>query len=216
MGQISPELAIRILHDWVPGGALDAVHLMGQTADNQESVLGRAVELLLARRCAQLTIMDEAISGYPGGRAWKTEIQQRLGDIRIPLIELPFPLDDRGVKMSHTYGEAVAVVSAANKRGWKRIGIVAQPLHALRSFAAFVTVVLSNLPRLKVYNIVGLPLPWNESVVHSQGTLRGLRRDLLREELARCHKYQLQGKLVSQDAILTYLNRRDGEHATGP
>lgn len=203
-------LLTRVLCDFVPRELkLDAVHLMGQTTDNQESVIARAVELIKANRFDCLTMFKEKISGQPGGEIWEKEIRSRVGEVSIPIIQLSFPFIE-GVKMSNTYGEAIALVSEAKSRGWKHVAIVAQPLHQLRSFTAFVTVIEKNLPDLKVYNIVGQSLDWSTHVVHSQGTLTGVRADLLQEEFARIARYQAMGYLAPQDTVLQYLNRRDG------
>ncbi len=202
-------LITRVLCDFVPTGLkLDAVHLMGQTADNQESVIARAVELIKADKFGCLTMFKEKISGQPGGKIWEKEIRNRIGQVSIPIIQLSFPFIE-GVNMSNTYGEAITVVSEAKSRGWKHIAIVAQPLHQLRSFLAFVTVVERDLPELKVYNIVGQSLSWSQRVVHSQGVLTGVRADLLQEEFSRVMKYQQIGDLVSEHTALQYLNRRD-------
>jgi len=52
-------------------------------------------------------------------------------------------------------------------------------------------------------------MSWQEEVIHSQGTLKAKRRDLIQEELERIEKYQSKGDLASPARVLSYLNKRE-------
>jgi hypothetical protein len=72
-----------------------------------------------------------------------------------------------------------------------------------------VTVTLRYFPDLFIFNFTGITLPWLDKVVHSQGTLSGTRKDLIKAEFDRIDKYQRKGDLASEREIIEYLNRRD-------
>jgi len=65
---------------------------------------------------------------------------------------------------------------------------------------------------LWIYNCVGEPVDWLQYILHSQGTTKGIRKDLLQlSELRKINKYYEQGSLVTVEKILTYLNQRDAD-----
>jgi hypothetical protein len=47
-----------------------------------------------------------------------------------------------------------------------------------------------------------------DDVIHSQGTLRAKRHQLIQAEIERIDKYQNIGDLASTEAVLNYLNKR--------
>jgi hypothetical protein len=72
-----------------------------------------------------------------------------------------------------------------------------------------VSVALREFPELRVYNRVGMALPWHETVFHSQGTLACTRSDLIHRELERIERYQAKGDLASTAEVFDYLTQRD-------
>ena len=52
-------------------------------------------------------------------------------------------------------------------------------------------------------------MSWQEEVIHSQGTLKAKRRDLIQEEVERIEKYQSKGDLASSEQVLSYLDKRE-------
>ncbi len=205
---------IRILCDFIPKSVkLDAIHLVAETAYSQGSVIKRAIKIVEADLCNNLTLMDEQIVGYPGGEAWKKELHGLCSSLSriypITITKIPFPIIE-GVMASNSYGEAIAVVTEAEKEGWEHIGIIAQPLHQIRSFLGFVKVRERIFPELKVYSIVGESLAWTEHVIHSQGVETGKRASLLIGECKRIIKYQGFGHLATFQEAIEYLNWRDG------
>ena len=72
-----------------------------------------------------------------------------------------------------------------------------------------VTVALREYPELLIYSYPGIAMSWQEEVIHSQGTLKAKRRDLIKEELERIEKYQGKGDLTTPEQVLGYLNKRE-------
>ena len=71
-----------------------------------------------------------------------------------------------------------------------------------------VTVALREYPELLLYSYPAVAMPWQEEVVHSQGTLKATRSELIHMEFERINKYQNKGDLASFEEVLTYLNNR--------
>jgi len=185
------------IEQWIP-----IVYLFGQTSDNQISVLSRGMELWKKKLVASILINDGEIKhGYPGFASWKHELL-RMGVVENAILPLRSNILNENV---NTYTEARALVLYARAHGWKRIYISASPFHQLRAFISTVSVLLREYPSLCVYNAVGTPLPWSETVRHSQGTLIGKRRDFLKTELESIYCYYLKGDLVPPEKVLAYL-----------
>ena len=71
------------------------------------------------------------------------------------------------------------------------------------------SVLLREFPGLRVYNRVGVPLPWDDTVVHSRGVLQCTRSELIHSEMARIERYRNKGDLVLEREVLAYLQWRD-------
>ena len=206
------ELLGKILCDYIPNGViLDAVHGVGQTPHNQHSVITKLVKLVQAGETSYLTVAGPAGNGYPGGAVWEAELRQQLSQAAVTIEQVPYALryGSKDLFSVNTYGEALAAVRLAYWKGWKSIGITAAPFHQLRAFMSFVTAAVREYPELKIYSLVGTPLNWDEEAVHSQGTLRATRSDLLKVELSKIIEYHAKGWLVSSGQALEYLQQRD-------
>ena len=200
------ELLIRVLCDIEPAEPVDAAYLFAQTADNQQSVFDTGLALAAAGQADRILIADSGVmSGYPGFQAWRQELLAS-GLPEKKLAGTP----TSAFATLHTLIEATALVQYARMHHVHKLLIVAPPFHQLRAFMTVVTVARRELPELRVYNRVGGSLPWQEVVVHSQGTLQCQRRELIQSELDRIDRYQQKGDLAPKDEILNYLNWRDG------
>ncbi len=200
-----PELIIRILCDTPPPFIPDAAFLFGQTEDNQESVLTAAVQLLSARLTPRvLFVQTGPLSGFPGFEAWQQKLQ--MAGIRNEQIEGIAGIDS---PILHTLIEAEAMVRFAKEKGYQTLYIVSPPFHQVRAFMTAVTAALREFPELTLYSHPGVALPWQETVVHSQGSTWGTRSDLIHGELVRITKYHQQDDLASVEEVLAYLNGRD-------
>ena len=109
----------------------------------------------------------------------------------------------------NTLTEAQMIVRYARAHRWRTLAISAAPFHQIRAFVSTVSVALQEYKKLLVYSVVGCSLDWQENVHHSQGVLRGLRKELVKTEHDRLLRYHAKGDLLSCHEILTYLNARD-------
>jgi hypothetical protein len=199
------ELLTRVLCDLDPEIEAEGAYLFGQTVDNQLSVFETGVDLVRQRQAKQVLIPDSAPQcGYPGFQAWHQALSASgLGEgdvVGIPIAPC---------SSLNTLTEAEALVRYAVSNGMTRIFVVATPFHQLRAFITTVSVVSREFPALRVYNRVGTALPWNQTVLHSQGVLQCTRSELIHTEMARIERYRREGNLVSQDQVFSYLQWRD-------
>lgn len=181
-------------------------YVYGNTADNQSSCLEKAILLHEAGVVSHICICDgETGHGYPGFLAWREYLVAR----GIPCDHI-LPVSGPETRDSvNTLSEAQVLVRTAREVGWKELVLVAAPFHQVRGFITVVSLLLREYPALKVYSEVGTPLRWDELALHSQGTLRDTRSNLVGEELTRMQRFHAQGDLVSAEAVLSYLEKRD-------
>ena len=201
----SNELIFRVLCDVRAKTTVDGAVLFSQTKDNQKSVFLAAKKILdkkLAKKI--LFINSEPICGYPGFSAWTKELN-KLG------IQCNDMVGVQLIKTNsfNTLIESQAIVNYAAQKKYRSLYVVASPFHQLRAFMTMVTVALSNYPDLLIFSYTGISLPWLAKVAHSQGTLLGTRKDIIKAELERIEKYRCKGDLSSETEIIEYLNRRD-------
>ena len=116
---------------------------------------------------------------------------------------------NKETSMLNTLIESEAIIRFARQKSYHSLFVVAPPFQQLRAFMTAVTVALSEYPELLIYSYPGVAMPWQEEVIHSQGTLKAKRRDLIQEELERIAKYQSKGDLASPEQVLSYLNKRE-------
>jgi hypothetical protein len=197
---------MRVYSDPLPPAPADFAFVFGQTADNQDSVLQQARYLLASGQTARVGFLDAPpMSGYPGFAAW----HKWLADSGVP------PNQIEGVPFGnhpliHSRIEAADMLQHARTRGYRTVLVLAAPFHQLRAFMTTVTVALETHPDVRLHSVPGLPLPWLEQAVHSQGQVSGQRRELVASEWTRIEKYTQQGDLATVEQALAYLNRRDG------
>jgi hypothetical protein len=199
------ELLIRVLCDIDPEIEAEGAYLFGQTVDNQLSVFETGVNLVRQRQAKQVLIPDSAPQcGYPGFQAWHQALSASgLGEADVTGIPIA-PCSGL-----NTLTEAQSLVRYARANGMTRIFVVATPFHQLRAFITTVSVVSREFPDLRVYNRVGTALPWDQTVLHSQGMLQCTRSELIQTEMARIERYRRKGDLVSEAQVFSYLQWRD-------
>jgi len=200
------ELIERVFSDIEAHGKADSVYLFGQTVDNEESVFTTAAELFMSGKVGKVAFGE-------GGQLVTGEIYQT-PDWRGKLLNRGVPENaivtiQIKAKLAHTHTEALALVEYAKVQGWKTLYVTSPAMHQLRVFVNTISIVLHEYPELKVFNKVGMPLPWAQEIIHSQRIERGTRACLVRAEWNRILRYYEKGDLVSAKEILDYLNRRD-------
>ncbi len=102
-------------------------------------------------------------------------------------------------KSRNTYEQAVQVIGLAQKKGWKRITIVASHYHAYRAFLTFLCVQKTELPDLVMDMASVKGLDWYEE------TGWGRRIDLLESEFEKIDAYQKKDNVASYKAGIEYL-----------
>jgi hypothetical protein len=94
-------------------------------------------------------------------------------------------------------------------KNYRSIIVIAAPFHQERAFMTAVSVAIREYSDLCLYSYPGRALAWDEQVVHSQGTVRATRSELILSEQERINTYQKKGDLVSYSQVLSYLKKRD-------
>lgn len=203
------ELATKIFCDVQPADATCAAYLFGQTVDNQHSVLTRAQRLLTKGATRRILFCGAAPgAGYPGFERWRSLV---LESGVPPHCVGVVPFDSSAVL--NTYTEAEAVVHHCRMHNYQSLSVIAAPFHQLRAFSTAITLALRHHPQLKLFSVVGDPLPWDETVTHSQGTLKAAREQLIASEVQRIDRYQRKGDLAATSDLLAYLRSRDAAMA---
>lgn len=199
------ELLTRVLCDNLPSQSADGAYLSCTTFDNQASDFPMAKLLIDQSLVAKTLILKSgAISGYPG----VDQCRERLIKTGLTPQQIQFvPLESS--TSLNTLIESQALIRFARKCDFNSLIVVSPPFHQLRTFMTAVTVALREYPELDIYSCPGKPLPWLESVIHSQGILKAPRRQLILEELARIRTYQNKNDIAKFEDIIDYLAHRD-------
>jgi len=176
-----------------------------QTISNQQSIFKAALSLLNNSLTYKILILNtKAKSGYPGFAEWKQQLQQ------LGLYEEQIEgVIKKETSMLNTLIESEAIIRFAKQHSYRTLFVVAPPFQQLRAFMTAVTVALREYPELLIYSYPGVAMSWQEEVLHSQGTLKAKRRDLIQEELERIEKYYSKGDLASPKQVLSYLDKRE-------
>lgn len=185
-------------------GPFEMLYLYGETTDNDQSHLLRAIELAEAGAMKSIGISGaDAQNGYAGFDVTVLRLKAFGWKSTMPIVRLPSEGN------ANTLSEAESLVAYARMKGGD-FGIVAPAFHLVRAFMTMVTAI-GPYP-IRVYAIQGVQLRWNEPIVHSQGVVRGTRIELVGEsELPRLEKYRAPefGGMLSAAAVLDYLKWRD-------
>jgi hypothetical protein len=199
------ELLTRVLCDLQPKNPTNGAYLYCQTKSNQQSIFQAAYFLLNNTLTYRILILNtKAKSGYPGFTEWKKQLHQLgLSEEKIEGVL------NKETSMLNTLIESEAIIRFARQHSYHSLFVVAPPFQQLRAFMTAVTVAIKEYPELLIYSYPGVAMPWQEEVIHSQGTLKAKRRDLIQEELERIAKYQSKGDLASPEQVLSYLNKRE-------
>jgi hypothetical protein len=199
------ELLTRVLCDMRPPAPADAAYLYCQTAGNAPSLFVTARELIADCSARKILILhSDAKSGYPGYPQWKQQLLGAgLSEAHIEGVEI------QETAVIQTLIESEALIRHAWRKQFASLVVVASPFQQLRAFMTAVTVAVRLYPGLAVYSRPGRALPWQDQVLHSQGTLKAKRSELIGAELERIAGYQKKGHLAPFEQVLTYLTARD-------
>lgn len=211
MTSLRSDLLVRILCDLLPLGALDAAYMFGETADNQFSVFEAAAEIYHEGFAQKILISaSEPKSGYPGFGPWFNALRQ-MGVPEDALLGVPFPESE--TKM-HTSNESLALMRFCREQGFQKIAVSAASFHQPRAFLSAVSAAAREHRTCRVYSFPGIPLPWEERVVHSQGIEEGTRFEFISREMEKIEIYREQGDLISDEMLAAYLENRDAQEGS--
>lgn len=205
------ELMMRTYADVDPPSVADTIYCYGQMPDNITSVTEKAFSLWSTNRAKIISIPDQRTLpkyGWFYDLAEKSLLNlysqsQNCKDFIVPIVH---PSE---FQIAHTHTEAIGLIRHAKEKRWKTIYITALPSHLLRAFCETITAVLKEYPKLHVYASAGKVLPWTKNAEHSQGTISGLRFEVIESELQKIQQYCAKGSLATAKQILNYLNIRD-------
>lgn len=116
------------------------------------------------------------------------------------LIKLGVPKEDVELeeKSLTTRDQAVEVMQIVQKKGWKRVILVASNYHQLRAFMTFLKAMKEQGLQIEIINAPARDLKWFEE------TGWGTRIDLLETEIDKIEQYQKKGHVVSYEEALEY------------
>lgn len=180
----------------------DGIYLFGQTKDNEKSVFSSAIRAVDNSLTDNVLISGgKCFPGYQGYESWSDFLQKKLETtvLKVPL---------RDPKMN-TLTESNSLLEYMNKEGLNSVYVTAAPFHSLRVFMTASSVVIRKNPKIKIMNLFGGQLPWNDEVYHSQGSLKATRFDLIEHEMERIKSYTKKGDILPAREILDYLKQRD-------
>lgn len=187
---------------------LDACYGLAQSNDNRASVLGAIGELYKNDLCKKVLLSGEgALSGYSGFLSWR-EVLENEHSVPSDIIHgaVGSTYVDNGVVCVNTYTEALAAVKFADAHGFRDIAIVSPEFHVARAFFIFASAAVQLNSKVNIWPTPGLPLSWDEEVIHSQGIQRGTRKEIAIVEYEKIFLYK---NLESLEVVHSYMNERD-------
>lgn len=202
------ELLTRIICDTESGDIADSAYVFGQTSANQDSALLAAAALYQGKKTKNIVIgvLEGFGECYPGFEVWR----EKLAELGVPSEHI-IAISIVGDPPANTNTEAKSFVRFALKNNWRRVYVVAPPIHVVRAFINTISANTFAGSGLMIYAHAGRPDAWQEEIVHSQCKARGRRKDLLFGELERIERYHEKADLVSAREILEYLDWRDAQ-----
>ena len=206
-------LVPRILCDYrdPSRGPYQLAFIYGNTPDNEDSSFLRAIELANAGAVESLGMSEgDRGRGYEGFDHSVARLKEIGFPSGIPIMKFDIGGNVNTLSEAQKLAEyARSIVEAGQSDG--DIAIIAPPFHIVRVFMTTITALKRNNVSVRVYAVPGVPLPWLQEAVHSQGLTKKKRAELLNDELQRLEKYQAPefGELHTPRRVLEYLDWRD-------
>ncbi|MEK7640475.1 MAG: hypothetical protein AAB389_00565 [Patescibacteria group bacterium] len=197
------------------GRSYDAIYLVGQTEANEESVLRRCYQII-RDTCTEVRKICLVRSQFPPEKRkypnfavdWKRWLSSRSSSaLAVGFSIFDFPEGP----VEHTGTEMMGLVSHSKKQDWKDVLLIAAPFHQLRSFLSAVAATRKLDYPVRLWNLLGVSLPWGEQSVHSQGVQTGTRSDFIHAELEKVKVYSARGDIATVEEGIEYLNWRDAQ-----
>ena len=194
-------------------GPFKLAYMYANTPDNQDSMFLRAIELANAGAIESLGTSEGDLGhGYEGFDHSVERLKVFGWKGQIPLVKLNVGGNVNTGSEATKLAEYARSFAGGGSNGGD-LAVIAPAFHLPRAFVTTVTALHNvGLAAVRVYPICGVSLPWLQEAVHSQGTLKKKRADLLNSELQLLEKYRAPefGCMLSAKEVLQYLNWRDG------
>ncbi|MBI2145515.1 hypothetical protein HYU18_04300 [Candidatus Woesearchaeota archaeon] len=218
-----PELANRLINDQRP--VLEHAYVFGQTEDNEQSSF-QAARAMQQEGIARKFWVIEGIEaeGFPGYQAWHERFGSMVGTENVA--SLPFPtwvqksfwmweycdIRTKNLIRAHcnvnTLSESQSLVEMAVTSHVPALYVVSPQFHFLRACMTVMSEAINASHRghnVRIFNYLGTSLPWEETVIHSQGTQEMTRAQLVRKELEKIPSYK---NILPVKDIMEYIDKR--------
>ena len=191
--------------DAVPADKIQAIHIVHGTTDTYRPTIPAAIAYYRFGRA--ITYLAGNIHGMSAEQYRSELLATEIIDEK-DLHELPVDPEN-----ANTRTEALALVAwLAQRPEITNVLVASTAHHGPRAFATIVTAVEEKLHgRIKVYSRVGEAEPYDDHVVHCQGSLEGTYRELMKVEWERLAKYRDAGHILLVQEILEYWKWRDSK-----
>ncbi len=219
------DLAERLIDDERP--QLKDAYLFGQTVYNQDSEF-QAAKLMQQEKLANTFWVINSIEaeGFPGYAKWLEGLGNLVGHENVKPLSIQENMRQRFWKEAYqdaktgllipahcnvnTLSESQSLVTLAQNEGRHFWYAVSTQFHFLRAYMTLASEAISQEerggPLLSIFNYLGTEQPWDERVMHSQGTLVATRAELLAaHEMQRIRDYT---KILPARDIMDYMDRR--------
>ena len=187
---------------------VQGIYLFSETEDNQEAVFTAAKDIRERGLDVPVCVVNDRPEdtaykpcGFPGFIAWSRRLRDGYG-----IKAEPVDVIDAG--RLNTFSEAQALIKFSKENNLGSWYVVAPQFHMPRAFIGAASVAIQECSPADIFACYGPDQNWEEVIVHSQGTTKGKRRDLVKGELERIKNYTKPGNLLLIREVLGYVSQR--------
>jgi len=175
-------------------------YLFGNTSDNESSLFEAAGEMQSKSLASEFLVIEAfEANGFPGYENWSQKLERVVGRENIVPVHIE---DPKGV---NTYSESVELLNYTRGHEIEDIYVVGADFHQLRAMMTMASEVIERNSKLNLFSYPGTKLSLDEVALHSQGTLRDTRSNLVLSEIEKIRDYT---NILPPSQILEYLQNR--------
>lgn len=168
---------------------------------SEAEVLDKAYELWRDGKADKVCFVDTGPgSGALGASHWKDLLMKR-GMDREAILPISYTFPEGHI---NTLYEAISFAKFIQVKSLTTVGILCQSFHLLRAAMTLVSVLMEMKLRVTLHPYTSEVGYWHDTLVHSQGVVKGSRLDLIDSELERIRRYQEKGDIRPEDEVLSY------------
>jgi len=169
---------------------------------SEGEVLDKAYELWRGGKAHKVCFVDTGPgSGALGASHWKNLLMKR-GMPEDHILPIPYTFPEGHI---NTLYEAISFAKFIQAESLTTVGILCQAFHLLRAAMTLVSVLKELRIQISLHPYTSEVCYWHDVMVHSQGSVKGSRLELVDSELERIRRYQEKGDIGLEDEILNYL-----------